>query len=166
MSSRYKRIVEEVLDLAGVKINGPDKWDIQVHDERFYKRAITEVELGVGESYMDGWWGAENIDEFTFRLVRADLQQKLKRNLKVALRLAGFYLVNMQSRRRSFKSGQSHYDLGNKLFQNMLDKRMNYSCAYWQDAKTLDEGQENKLELICRKLQLEPGMKVLDLGCG
>ncbi len=166
MNSGYKKMVEEVLDLAGVKINGPDKWDIQVHDERFYKRAITEVELGVGESYMDRWWDAENIDEFTFRLVRADLQQKLKRNLKVVLRLAGFYLINMQSRRRAFKSGQSHYDLGNKLFQNMLDKRMNYSCAYWQDAKTLDEAQENKLELICRKLQLEPGMKVLDLGCG
>ncbi|MDH7528362.1 MAG: cyclopropane fatty acyl phospholipid synthase, partial [Ignavibacteria bacterium] len=49
---------------------------------------------------------------------------------------------------------------------NMLDKRMNYSCAYWKDATNLDEAQENKLELICKKLYLKPGMRVLDIGCG
>ena len=166
MNSRYKKITEEVLDLAGVKINGPAKWDIKVLDERFYKRAITEVELGVGESYMDGWWEAECIDELTYRLVKADLQQKLRRNYKVALKLAGFYLINMQARRRAFQIGKRHYDLGNELFQNMLDKRMNYSCAYWKDAASLDEAQENKLELICKKLYLKPGMRILDIGCG
>ena len=166
MNSRYKKITEEVLNLAGVKINGPAKWDIKVLDERFYKRAITEVELGVGESYMDAWWEAECIDELTYRLVKADLQQKLRRNYKVALKLAGFYLINMQARRRAFQIGKRHYDLGNELFQNMLDKRMNYSCAYWKDAASLDEAQENKLELICKKLYLKPGMKILDIGCG
>jgi cyclopropane-fatty-acyl-phospholipid synthase len=166
MSSRYQKLTERVLGLAGVKINGSNPWDIQVYDERFYKRAITEVELGMGESYMDGWWDAENIDALIFRIVRADLQEKLRRNYKVALQLAGFYLINMQSRRKAFEVGERHYDLGNELFQNMLDKRMNYSCAYWKDAKTLDEAQENKLELICKKLYLEPGMRVLDIGCG
>ena len=166
MKSRYQKMAETVLDLAGVKINGSNKWDIQVLDERFYKRAVTEVELGVGETYMDGWWEAAAIDELIYRLVRADLQEKLKRNYKVALQLAGFYLINMQARRRAFQIGKRHYDLGNELFQNMLDKRMNYSCAYWNDASTLDEAQENKLELICKKLYLEPGMTVLDIGCG
>ena len=166
MSARYKQIVEQVLDLADVSINGPNEWDIQVYDDRFYKRAITEVELGVGESYMDGWWDAKEIDELTFRLVRADLQQILKRNYKVALQLVGYYLINMQTRRRAFVSGQRHYDLGNELFQNMLDKRMNYSCGYWKGTENLDDAQENKLELICKKLYLEPGMKVLDIGCG
>jgi cyclopropane-fatty-acyl-phospholipid synthase len=166
MNSRYRKLTETVLEMAGVKINGTEKWDIQVLDERFYKRAITEVELGFGEAYMDGWWDSENIDELTTRLVRADLQRKLRRNYKVALKLAGFYLINMQARRRAFQIGKRHYDLGNELFRNMLDKRMNYSCAYWKDASTLDEAQENKLELICRKLYLEPGMKVLDIGCG
>lgn len=159
-------MAETVLDLAGVKINGPDKWDIRVLDERFYKRAVTEVELGVGETYMEGWWEADEIDELIYRLVRANLQEKLRRNYKVALQLAGFYLINMQARRRAFQIGKIHYDLGNELFQNMLDKRMNYSCAYWKDASTIDEAQENKLELICKKLSLEPGMKVLDIGCG
>ena len=166
MKSRYQKIAETVLDLAGVKINGPNKWDIRVLDERFYKRAVTEVELGVGETYMDGWWEAGEIDELIYRLVRADLQEKLRRNYKVALQLTGFYLINMQARRRAFQIGKRHYDLGNELFQNMLDRRMNYSCAYWKDASSIDEAQENKLELICKKLYLEPGMRILDIGCG
>jgi len=166
MNSRYQKITEMVLDLAGVKINGSNLWDIQVYDERFYKRAITEVELGMGESYMDGWWDAADIDALIFRIVRADLQEKLRRNYKIVFLLSGYYLINMQARRKAFEIGERHYDLGNELFQNMLDTRMNYSSAYWKDAKTLDEAQEDKLELICKKLYLKPGMKVLDIGCG
>lgn len=165
-TARYKALVNELLSLAGIEINGRNRWDIQVHDERFYKRAVTEVELGLGESYMDGWWDVEQLDEMIFRIVRADLQNKVKRNLKVAMQLAGFYLINMQARHRAFIIGERHYDLGNDLFQNMLDKRMNYSCAYWKNATNLDEAQENKLELICQKLYLKPGMRILDIGCG
>ncbi len=165
-SDKYKRLVNQLLDFAGIKINGNSPWDIRIHDERFYKRAITEVELGMGESYMDGWWDAKKLDETIFKIIRADLLNKVKHNYKIALQLAGFYFINMQARRRAFIIGERHYDLGNDLFQCMLDKRMNYSCAYWKDAKSLDEAQENKLELICRKLHLEPGMKILDIGCG
>ncbi len=164
--SKYQSLVKELLSLAEIEINGSNPWDIQVHDERFYKRAVTEVELGLGESYMDNWWDVEKLDEMIFRIIRADLQNKVKRNLKVALQLAGFYIINMQARRRAFIIGERHYDLGNDLFQNMLDKRMNYSCAYWKNAATLDEAQENKLELICKKIYLKPGMRVLDIGCG
>jgi cyclopropane-fatty-acyl-phospholipid synthase len=164
--NKYKSLVKDLLSLAEIEINGRNPWDIQVHDERFYKRAVTEVELGLGESYMDGWWDVEKLDEMIYRIVRADLQNKVKRNLKIAFQLAGFYLINMQARHRAFIIGERHYDLGNDLFQNMLDKRMNYSCAYWKNASTLDEAQENKLELICKKLYLEPGMRVLDIGCG
>ncbi|WP_392392155.1 cyclopropane fatty acyl phospholipid synthase [Stygiobacter electus] len=165
-TNKYKTLTEQLLSLAGIEINGSNPWDIQVHDERFYKRAVTEVELGLGESYMDNWWDVEKLDEMIFRIMRADLQNKVKRNLKIALQLAGFYLINMQARQRAFIIGERHYDLGNDLFQNMLDKRMNYSCAYWRDAKTLDVAQENKLELICKKLYLKPGTRVLDIGCG
>ena len=164
--NKYKRLAEKLLSMAEIQINGTHQWDIRVHDERFYKRAITEVELGIGESYMDGWWDADKLDELIYRIVRNDLQNKVKHNLKIAFQLAGFYLINMQARRRAFIIGERHYDLGNDLFQAMLDKRMNYSCAYWKDATTLDEAQENKLELICRKLYLKPGMRILDIGCG
>jgi cyclopropane-fatty-acyl-phospholipid synthase len=165
-NDKYKRLAEKLLSMAEIQINGTNPWDVQVHDERFYKRAITEVELGIGESYMDGWWDADRLDELIYRIVRNDLQNEVKHNLKIAFQLAGFYLINMQARRRAFIIGERHYDLGNDLFQAMLDKRMNYSCAYWKDATTLDEAQENKLELICKKLYLNPGMRILDIGCG
>jgi len=129
MSNKYKTLVKDLLSLAEIEINGRNPWDIQVYDERFYKRVITEAELGLGESYMDNWWDAEKLDEMIFRIVRAELHKKVKGNLKVALQLIGFYLINMQARHRAFIIGERHYDLGNDLFQNMLDKRMNYSCA-------------------------------------
>ena len=166
MNYRNQKLTEDILSLAGIKINGINPWDIQVHDERFYKRTITEGELGLGESYMDGWWNAEHVDEFIYKLLRTKLDQKIKRKLSILLRLFKARIFNLQSKHRAFIIGERHYDIGNDLFQNMLDKRMNYSCAYWKDAKNLDEAQENKLELICRKLYLKPGMRVLDIGCG
>lgn len=165
-TEKYKSLVKELLSLAGIEINGRNPWDIQIYDERFYKRVVSEVELGLGESYMDGWWDVDKLDEMICRIIRADLQKKVRYNLKVALQLAGFYLINMQARHRAFIIGEKHYDLGNDLFQNMIDKRMNYSCAYWKNAADLDQAQENKLELICKKLYLESGMRVLDIGCG
>lgn len=166
MNNKYQKITEEILGLAGVKINGINPWDIKVHNDEFYRRAITEGELGIGESYMDGWWDAESVDEFIYKVLRAELDQKIKRKWSLILRLFQARLFNLQSKRRAFIIGERHYDLGNDLFQNMLDKRINYSCAYWKDAKNLGEAQENKLELICRKLYLKPGMRVLDIGCG
>lgn len=165
-NNRYKNLTIQLLEEAGINVNGNNPWDIQIYDERFYKRVITQAELGLGESYMDGWWDVEKLDEMIYRIVKADLQNKVKRNFKVALQLSGFYLLNLQSRRRAFIIGERHYDLGNDLFECMLDKRMNYSCAYWKNASDLDEAQENKLELVCKKLFLEPGMKILDIGCG
>lgn len=162
----YRNLTEQLLNEAEIKINGPNPWDIQIFDERFYKRVITQAELGLGESYMDGYWDVERLDELIYRIVKADLQNKIKRNLKIKMQLAGFYILNMQSRHRAFIVGEKHYDLGNDLFINMLDKRMNYSCGYWKNASNLDEAQENKLELVCKKLDLKPGMKILDIGCG
>ena len=75
-------------------------------------------------------------------------------------------LVNLQSTSRAYNIGKKHYDIGNELYKNMLDKRMNYSCGYWKNSKTLDQAQEAKLDLICKKVGLKPGMKILDIGCG
>jgi len=163
---KYKSTIEKMLDLVGVKINGNNPWDIHVHNEKFYKRVLTEVELGMGESYMDGWWDCESIDQLIYRILREKLDQKVKKKLSLVIPLALGIIFNRQSKSRAYIIGEKHYDIGNDLFQKMLDKRMNYSCAYWKDAKSLDEAQENKLELICKKLQLESGMKVLDIGCG
>jgi cyclopropane-fatty-acyl-phospholipid synthase len=166
MKDKYKKIAEEILGLAGVEINGINPWDIQVHNDKFYKRVITEGELGLGESYMDGWWDSERIDDFFYKILRAKLDEKIQRKLSIIVKLSLARIINLQSKRRAFIIGEKHYDLGNDLFQKMLDKQMNYSCAYWKDAGNLDKAQEDKLELICRKIYLKSGMRVLDIGCG
>ena len=130
MSNKYKNIAEEILELAGVKINGSNPWHIQVHNNGFYKRAITERELGMGESYMAGWWDAEKIDELIHRILTAQLDKKIRLKFSILSRLVIERLFNLQSKQRAFIIGEKHYDLGNDLFQNMLDKRMNYSSAY------------------------------------
>jgi cyclopropane-fatty-acyl-phospholipid synthase len=166
MKNNYKTIAEDILALAGVKINGNNPWDIQVNNDGFYRKALTEGELGVGETYMESWWDCENIDEFICRILKAGLDNKIQRKAQIMLKLFTARLINFQSRRRAFIVGEKHYDLGNDLFENMLDSRMNYSCGYWKKARNLEEAQGNKLELICRKLKLKPGMRILDIGCG
>ncbi len=165
-SKIIEKTCKEILSLAGIEVNGPNPWDIQVHNKDFYKRALTEAELGIGESYMDGWWECEKIDELIFRIIRERLDEKVKRKLSIIFKILLAKIFNLQTKKRAFIIGEKHYDLGNDLFQNMFDKRMNYSSAYWKDANTLDEAQENKLELICKKLDLQNGMSVLDIGCG
>ena len=165
-SNKFEKTLRDILSLTDIKINGSNPWDIQVHNKKFYKRVLSEAELGMGESYMDGWWDCEKLDELAFRIIRANLDEKVKRNLSILFGLFLARLTNLQTTKKAFIIGERHYDLGNDLFQNMLDKRMNYSCAYWKDAGSLDEAQENKLELICKKLYLKPGMRVLDIGCG
>jgi cyclopropane-fatty-acyl-phospholipid synthase len=165
-SNRYENLAKEILSLADIKVNGSNPWDIQVHNKNFFKRAVSEAELGIGESYMDGWWDCEKLDEMIYRVVKVRLDEKVKRKLSIVFKLLLTKIFNLQTRKRAFIIGERHYDLGNDLFQNMLDKRMNYSCAYWKNAATLDEAQEHKLDLICKKLYLKSGMRVLDIGCG
>ncbi len=162
---RLGQKAERLLAAADIEVNGARPWDIQVHDPRLYARVFAHGSLGMGEAYMDGWWDADRLDEFLARVLRARLDRRIGVPQKVA-RWALGHLVNLQTGRRAFKVGEAHYDRGNDLFERMLDKRMIYSCGYWKDATTLDEAQEAKLDLACRKLGLEPGMRLLDIGCG
>jgi len=166
MTMDAQHMVQNILATADVKVNGGNPWDIRVHNRAFFKKVLSEGSLGMGETYMAGWWDAENLDETIFRILRAHLDERVRNSieLKISLLITGIF--NLQSRRRAFMVGEKHYDLGNDLFQIMLDQRMNYSCGYWKDATTLDEAQDQKLDLICRKLYLKPGMRVLDIGCG
>ncbi len=166
MADESKALVEELLSIAGITINGDKPYDIQVLNEDLYERILRDEALGLGESYMDGWWEAESVDEFINRLLRAELDKKIKGNWKIKWHYLKSRLFNLQKGKRAFHVGKHHYDIGNDFFVAMLDKRMNYSCGYWKDADNLDDAQEAKLELICKKLELEPGMRVLDIGCG
>ena len=165
-TNKFEDTAQQLLSLAGIKINGNNPWDISVHNEKFYQIVLSQGTLGLGESYMDGWWDCEALDEFFSRVIHAQIQKNIKKNWSLVYQVILARIFNRQSRDRAFQIGEKHYDLGNELFINMLDKRLVYSCAYWKDALTLDIAQENKLELICRKLGLQPGMKVLDIGCG
>ena len=157
--------LEKLLALADIRINGDRPWDIHVHNEKFYGRVLTQGELGLGESYMDGWWECDRIDQFVCRALKAGLQEKVE-SRAAALDSLKARLFNLQRGVRAFRVGERHYDAGNDLFESMLGHRMIYSCGYWKEAETLDQAQENKLDLVCRKLRLEPGMRVLDVGCG
>jgi len=161
-----KTTIRDLLTGTGIQINGSHPYDVQVHDERVYERWLSEAELGLGESYMDGWWDCEALDEFIERILRAGLEEKVKRNFSTAFYVLSRRLFNQQTRVKSKRVGREHYDLGNDLFSHMLDKRMVYSCGYWQKAKNIDQAQEAKLDLVCKKLNLKPGMRVLDMGCG
>ena len=161
-----KKLLQQLLQEAGVTINGDNPWDIHVHDERAYKRILTGGILAAGESYMDGWWDSPQLDEMINRATRADLDTRIKGDWRTLLFILKTRLFNMQTPARSHKVSREHYDLGNDLFEKMLDKGMNYSSAYWQEATTLDEAQENKLRLVCEKMELRPGKRVLELGCG
>jgi len=161
-----KGLVQQLLDHAGVQIDGHAPWDIQVHNPAFYPRVIAGDSLALGESYMDGWWDCQALDQFFERIMAARLDKKARQSRALMRAAVKVRLTRMYSRAKAFEVGRCHYDIGNDLFTVMLDKRMNYSCAYWQEADTLDKAQEAKLELTCRKLGLEPGMRVLDIGCG
>ena len=165
MGTRSEKYVRKLLCSADIEVGGNRPWDVQVHDSRTYGRILTQGTLGLGESYMDGWWDAERVDEFIFRLLTADI----KAHVPIDFGLWASYLkavfLNLQ-RLRKYDVGKKHYDVGNDLYRAMLDERMIYSCGYWREAKTLDQAQQAKLDLICKKARLEKGQKVLDIGSG
>ncbi len=158
--------IQKLLTGTGVILNGGNQWDIIVNDERLYKRVLTKGSLGFGESYMDGWWDCEQIDELINKLLKDDIRKRLKSNWPVVVLAMSSILFNRQSGKRAFKIGEEHYDIGNDLYKAMLDKNMVYTCGYWKGVDNLDDAQEAKLDLVCKKIGLKSGDKVLDIGCG
>lgn len=164
--SKEKKVLETILSETDIQINGNHKWDPQINDHKFYKQVITEGSIGLGEAYMNGLWDCEALDEFFYKVLTAKIETKIKKNIKVLSYIFASRFINKQTKERSKQVAYVHYDIGNDLYKNMLDKRLIYSCAYWENAQNIDEAQEAKLNLICRKLQLKPGMRLLDIGCG
>jgi len=162
-----EKTAQKLLEKAGVEINGRNPWDIQVHNPRFYSRVLSQGTLGLGESYMDGDWDCQALDQFFYRALKTELDKELRITLPLIKNAIKAKLINLQSPRRAFQIGERHYDTGNDLYQAMLDKRLAYTCAYWDNGATnLDDAQEAKLELVCKKIGLKEGEKVLDIGGG
>ena len=165
-ASKHRALLEEIFAEADIHLDGRRPWDIRVHDERFYARVLSAATLGLGESYMDGWWDCEALDELFFRAIRARLAERVGLNLRATVSFATAIGLNLQNNRRARRVGRKHYDLGNEFFQAMLDPAMQYSCGYFRETTDLTEAQLHKMGLICRKLGLQPGMRLLDIGCG
>jgi cyclopropane-fatty-acyl-phospholipid synthase len=169
--SQAKLVVESLFNLAGVKVNGDNPWDIKIHNADFYKRVLKDGSLGLGESYMAGWWDCDSLDQFFYKILSAELDKKVRGNLRFLF----FYLSNLifNQQKKGWQSdqvGKEHYDIGNDLYKYMLGPSMAYTGGYWhahgQVAKDLDTAQRAKLDLVCRKLNLKRGQTVLDIGGG
>ncbi len=163
---KSKYATQQILDLADVKLDGRRSWDIRVRNQKFYQRVLAGGSLALGESYMDGWWNCEALDQLFDRVMSAYLDKQAKKSVGALAAVLKARITNLQRRSKAYDIGKRHYDIGNDLFAVMLDKYMNYSCGYWDKAKTLDDAQVAKLDLICRKMGLADGMKILDIGCG
>ncbi len=163
----FKRTVSKLFESVDIEVNGSRSFDIQVHNDLFYSRVLSGGSLALGESYMDGWWDCKALDQFCYKLLRGRIDKQVNvTNPAFIMHFLKAYFFNAQSKKRAYIVGEEHYDTGNDLFSLMLDQRMNYSCGYWCNADNLDQAQINKLDIVCRKLHLEPGMRVLEIGCG
>lgn len=163
MSARHT--VESLFGRAGIELGGNRPWDVHVHDERFFERLLAQGSLGFGDSYVEGWWDCDRVDELICRVLERDLEDEVGTDWRIHVQLLKAKLTNLQRPSRAADVA-SHYDAGNAFFERVLGPTMVYSCAYWRRAEDLDAAQTAKLELIAQKLDLQPGDHVLELGCG
>ena len=166
MSNKFKEAIENVLKSVDIKINGNNSWDIKVYNDEFYQRVLAHGSLGFGESYMDGWWDCKALDLLIEKIFRAKLDEKIKKNWGMIVQSLKAKLLNLQSRSLSQKVIKQHYNLSAEFYMAFLDPYNQYTCGYFNNTEDLNSAQEKKLELICKKLNITPNDKVLDIGCG
>ena len=166
VDAQSERIMVRLFEDADIRVDGARPQDMQVHDRRLYTRILSNGSLGFGESYMDCQWDCHALDDLTEKLLRAEIDNKVRANWSSVVHVLRAKALNLQATHRAFEIAEQHYDLGNDLYQAMLDPHMVYSCGYWREASNLEEAQTAKLDMVCRKVGLRPGMKVLDIGCG
>ena len=123
MGDKLKQKMQELLSIADVKINGKRPWDIQIHNEDFYQRVLSQGALGLGESYMDGWWDVKNLDEFFNHILKAELDRKVKTS-SFLLQTVKAIVMNPQRKSKAFEIGEHHYDIGNELYKKRLKREL------------------------------------------
>ena len=164
--------IEAYTAAKGIAINGNSPWDIQVHDNRLYRDLMRRGSLAFGEGFVNGWWSCDQLDVLFTRLLRTEESIDALQGFELSSRLKNYVItigeriVNWQSPIRAQQVGRRHYDIDPRVYAAMLDSRKIYSCGYWENARSLEEAQEQKLRMICEKLELEKGERLLDIGCG
>jgi cyclopropane-fatty-acyl-phospholipid synthase len=164
--STAEAVVRRLASDLGIAIDGSRPSDLRVHDPRFYRRVLAEGSLGLGESYMEGWWDCDDLVELHCLIARGDAEGRIRPSWRTLWHAARARLVDLQSRRRAALVAKTHYDVTVDHYAAMTDPWNTMSCGYWRDATTLAEAQEAKLDLVCRKLRLSAQDRVLDIGCG
>ena len=164
--NRAQKAIEKLFAEADVRINGDRPWDIKVHNDKFYPRVVSHGNLELGESYMDGWWDCDALDQFFYKILSTDLEKKASLDWATVRTYLQSRFWNIQNEKGSRKVAVNHYDLSAKLYMSFLDPYNQYTCGYFKDTADLNEAQEKKMDLICKKLCLRKGDKVLDIGCG
>jgi cyclopropane-fatty-acyl-phospholipid synthase len=161
-----KDTINKLLLGAEIQVNGPNDFDPQVFNENLYRRVLKGGSLALGESYMEGWWDAKSLDKFFYKIFSSQLNKVFALSWSSIFSNLKSLLFNFQKGSRSFIIGEKHYDIGNDLYKAMLGKTLAYSCGYWKKSNNLDEAQEAKFNLICKKIGLKKGDEILDIGCG
>ncbi len=165
--SNLPKWLEDLFCRADIRVNGQRPWDLQCHDDALYERIAADASLGLGESYMDGLWDCEALDQFFDRALSSQRGQAVPCSIGMLFSRAKARLLNPQNRHHSLDVARIHYDIGNDFYEAMLDPYMQYTCAYWNGiAGDLASAQEAKLDLVCRKMDLTPGERILELGSG
>jgi cyclopropane-fatty-acyl-phospholipid synthase len=165
-SGRLRPRFERLLTEADVRIGGDRPWDIHIHDERLFAHVLLDRSVGLGDAYVAGWWDCDDLDELIFRLLTLRGERRFGLGISDAVIEWTGWLRNRQSRARASIIAERHYDLPSEFYMAFLDPYNQYTCGYFQDTDDLAQAQEAKLDLICRKLQLAAGERVLDIGCG
>ncbi|MEN6331293.1 MAG: cyclopropane fatty acyl phospholipid synthase, partial [Smithella sp.] len=162
----HRNVIEKILTSAGITVNGSNPWDIQVKDERTFSQVLKSKNMGLGETYMAGWWDCERLDEFICRVLKSRIDTKIKERYEFLINSLSAAIFNMQSQKRSRMVVEQHYNLDNDLFMSFLDPYNQYSCAYFDGTQDLNDAQIKKMDLICKKINLHQSDHVLDIGCG
>ncbi len=164
--NKFRAKLEKLLEGTDIVFNGNKPSDIHVYNSNLYERILTEGTLGLGEAYMDEWWDCSQLDELFNKFCSAQVKSRVMLDPQSIKNGLWSYFINRQSKHLVSNKVKHHYDIGNDFYRSMLDARLTYSCGYWKEAKALDQAQEHKFALICRKLNLQPGQRILDIGCG
>jgi cyclopropane-fatty-acyl-phospholipid synthase len=166
MSNRiFKPLFESLLDGSGVRLGGDRRWDIRVNRDRLYRRAL-RGSLGIGESYVDGDWDCDALDEMFRRVLTSGAREKLLIRAAHALKALQSRLTNLQTPHRSRAVAEEHYDLDHRMYALFLGPWNQYTCCFFEGTSDLEQAEVAKLEMLCDKLELKRGDRVLDIGCG
>lgn len=163
---RERELIQNILTPMDITLGGDNPWDIKVNSPEVYGRVLKDGLLGAGESYMRGEWDCSDIPQLVAKVYEGNVEAHLRRNPMLLFKIAWQRFAGGYGKAQALEVGRRHYDLSNDLFQAMLGDRLVYTCGYWKDAKTLEEAQEAKLDLVARKVGLKEGMRVLDIGGG